>query len=75
MPDVPITGRDCGDEQPDAELGREEAWRMSSLLDLGFTNADASELAGYPTVSLAEARTLIGLGCPHALARRILLPV
>ncbi len=47
-------------------------WRRSQLLALGFSPSDASALMKAP-VELAEARRLLAAGCPHDVARRILL--
>ena len=54
------------------EPTRVQRWRRSQLLALGFSPNDASALTKAP-VDLGEARRLVAAGCPHAVARRILL--
>lgn len=66
---------------PDDELdelgpGDEEIavlnWRVQSLRLLGFDEGLAIQLAVEFPVDLGEARKLIGAGCSHELAARIL---
>jgi hypothetical protein len=47
-------------------------WRRSQFIALGFSASDASALTKAP-VDLAEVRRLVGAGCPHEVARRIVL--
>jgi hypothetical protein len=54
------------------EATRVRRWRRSQLLALGFSPTDASELTKAP-VDLGEVRRLVAAGCPHDVARRILL--
>jgi hypothetical protein len=54
------------------EQARVKRWRRSQLIALGFSPNDASALTRAP-VDLAEARRLVAAGCPHEVARRILL--
>ena len=46
-------------------------WRLEQLGGLGFALEDAAQLA-MGNADLAQARKLIGAGCPHAVALRIL---
>lgn len=63
---------------PDEELGPSDEetsilrWRISQLRGLGFQEDDAISLACDFHVDLGESRQLIGAGCPHDLAARIL---
>ena len=54
------------------EATRVRRWRRSQLIALGFTASDASALTKAP-VDLGEVRRLVAAGCPHEIARRILL--
>jgi hypothetical protein len=47
-------------------------WRAEQFRELGFTEAQASELAASPA-DLGQARYLRGSGCPSRLALEILL--
>ena len=47
-------------------------WRRSQFIALGFSANDASALTKAP-VDLAEVRRLVTAGCPHDVARRIVL--
>ncbi len=55
-----------------AEDTRVRRWRKSQLIALGFSASDANALTRAP-VDLGEARKLVASGCPHEIARRILL--
>jgi len=54
------------------EATRIRRWRRSQLIALGFSASAASELTKAP-VDLGEVRRLVAAGCPHDVARRILL--
>jgi hypothetical protein len=54
------------------EETRVRRWRRSQFIALGFSANDASALTKAP-VDLAEVRRLVAAGCPHDVARRILL--
>ena len=54
------------------EQARVRRWRRSQFLALGFTASDASTLTKAP-VDLGEVRRLVAAGCPHDVARRIVL--
>lgn len=54
------------------EVTRVRRWRRAQLMALGFSARDASALT-KATVDLSEARRLVEAGCPHEVARRILL--
>jgi hypothetical protein len=47
-------------------------WRAEQFRQLGFNEAQASELAASPA-DLGQARYLLGSGCPPRLALEILL--
>ena len=51
---------------------RVRRWRRSQFIALGFNASDASALTKAP-VDLAEVRRLVAAGCPHDVARRIVL--
>lgn len=56
-------------------LGEEDdvfRWRAEQFRELGFDEAQASELAAS-TADLGQARYLLGSGCPSPLALEILL--
>jgi len=59
------------------ELSGEELkvriWRFEQLVAHGFARADAVALADDTRVELAAVRSLVGRGCPPALAVRILV--
>jgi hypothetical protein len=59
------------DEQ-DPEAGRVARWRLEQFEALGFDPDDASMLA-VSDADLQGARTLLGAGCSHRLALKILL--
>lgn len=61
------------DDEPEQEWARVEAWELARFISLGFRDRDASELAALG-VSWHDAAPLIRDGCPHKLARRLLLP-
>jgi hypothetical protein len=54
------------------EQARVRRWRRSQFLALGFTASDATVLTKAP-VDLGEVRRLVAAGCPHDVARRIVL--
>ena len=54
------------------EETRVRRWRRSQFIALGFSANDASALTKAP-VDLAEVRRLVAAGCPHDVARRIVL--
>ena len=54
------------------EETRVRRWRRSQFIALGFSASDASALTKAP-VDLAEVRRLVAAGCPHEVARRIVL--
>jgi hypothetical protein len=54
------------------EETRVRRWRRSQFMALGFSASDASVLTKAP-VDLAEVRRLVAAGCPHDVARRIVL--
>jgi hypothetical protein len=54
------------------EAAKVRRWRKSQLIALGFSASDANALTKAP-VDLGEARKLVASGCPHDVARRILL--
>ena len=54
------------------EEHRVRRWRLDQFVGLGFTQAVAAMLTTSP-VDLAAARKLVGAGCPHETAARILL--
>ena len=54
------------------EETRVRRWRRSQFIALGFNASDASALTKAP-VDLAEVRRLVAAGCPHEVARRIVL--
>lgn len=55
------------------EEERVEAWRAHVLVDAGFPNALALELAARVDVDLHQAVDLVTHGCPAETAGRILL--
>jgi hypothetical protein len=55
-----------------SEAARVRRWRKSQLIALGFSAKDAAVLTRSP-VDLGDARRLVASGCPHDVARRILL--
>jgi len=55
----------------DVEADRVSAWRYQQFLALGFDGEQAWTLAGSDA-DLHASRTLIGVGCSHHLAMRIL---
>ena len=57
--------------RPADEADRVSHWRYSQFLLLGFDEGQAWELAGSDA-DLHASRTLIGVGCSHGLAMRIL---
>jgi hypothetical protein len=50
------------------------AWRLCRLLESGFPEDLAQELAAAPRVDLHALLELVDRGCPPALAARILAP-
>ena len=50
-------------------------WRRRRLLVAGFDEPLATQLATDADVDLHELLTLLDLGCPPALAARILAPI
>ncbi len=54
------------------EETRVRRWRRSQFLALGFSASDASTLTKAP-VDLGDVRRLVAAGCPHEVARRIVL--
>ena len=54
------------------EAAKVRRWRKSQLIGLGLSASDANALTKAP-VDLGEARKLVASGCPHDVARRILL--
>ena len=50
-----------------------EAWRAEQLEMAGYGAREAAELACRHDVDLHVAVNLVGHGCPHELALRILL--
>jgi hypothetical protein len=50
-------------------------WRLCWLLDAGFDREVAEVLAATPTVDLHALLELVDVGCPPALAARILSPL
>ena len=55
----------------DLEADRVTHWRYEQFLGLGFDDEQAWTLAGSDA-DLHASRTLIGVGCSHHLAMRIL---
>ena len=55
-----------------AEADRVSEWRYEQFRQLGFDEAQASELA-VSGADLHAGRTLVAIGCSHHLAMRILL--
>jgi hypothetical protein len=47
-------------------------WRRHILIRAGYSDEDALELAPRPHVDLHVAVSLVGEGCPHKTAVRIL---
>jgi hypothetical protein len=54
------------------EQARVRRWRKSQFIALGFSATDAVALTKAP-VDLSEVRKLVAAGCPHDVARRIVL--
>ncbi|HSE81361.1 MAG TPA: hypothetical protein VLA87_06645 [Gaiellaceae bacterium] len=54
------------------EAARVRRWRKSQFIALGFSQRDANALTKAP-VDLGEVRRLVAAGCPHEIARRIVL--
>jgi hypothetical protein len=54
------------------EAARVRRWRKSQFIAMGFSTRDANVLTRAP-VDLAEVRRLVEAGCPHDVARRIVL--
>jgi hypothetical protein len=54
------------------EAARVRRWRKSQFIALGFSPSDANALTKAP-VDLGEVRRLVAAGCPHEIARRIVL--
>ena len=50
-----------------------EAWRAEQLEMAGYGAREAAELACRHDIDLHVAVNLVGQGCPHELALRILL--
>jgi hypothetical protein len=50
------------------------AWRRARLLEAGFDEAFAAELALDPRYDLHAVLELVDRGCPPSLARRIMAP-
>ena len=48
-------------------------WRFEQLIVAGFSAGDAAILASHVEVDLHRASDLVGRGCPHETALRILL--
>ena len=62
------------DEPDQADTAdRTRVWRLDQFIDLGFDVVPASLMADDSGVDLAQARTLVALGCPLDTASRILL--
>jgi hypothetical protein len=59
--------------QEETEIERIEQWRAQELCRAGFGPIDAHRIAARHDVDLHTAIELIGRGCPHELALRILL--
>jgi hypothetical protein len=56
-----------------AEILRVRRWRFEQLVEAGYAEQDASEIARNSAVDLERARRLVRcLGCPPELAARIL---
>ena len=55
------------------ELRRTRVWRLDQFTGLGFDSAHAALMADDAQIDLAQARRLVGLGCPLETAARILL--
>jgi len=54
------------------EPAKVRRWRKSQFIALGFSASDANALTKAP-VDLGEVRKLVASGCPHDVARRIVL--
>ena len=54
------------------EAARVRRWRKSQFIALGFSLTDANALTKAP-VDLGQVRKLVASGCPHDVARRIVL--
>jgi hypothetical protein len=54
------------------ETARVRRWRKSQFIALGFSPRDANALTKAP-VDLGQVRKLVASGCPHDVARRIVL--
>jgi hypothetical protein len=54
------------------EAARVRRWRKSQFIALGFSPSDANALTKAP-VDLGQVRKLVASGCPHDVARRIVL--
>ncbi len=48
-------------------------WRVSSLIDAGFSEQNATLIALRPEIDLHRAAGLLSRGCPQLTALRILL--
>jgi hypothetical protein len=59
--------------QGDTETDRVEGWRAEELERAGYSRRDAAQLAQRFDVDLHFAVELVGRGCPHELAMRILI--
>jgi hypothetical protein len=57
----------------ESELERLLCWRLRSLLEAGYSSADALILATHLEVDLEQARSLVRCGCQAKTAVRILL--
>lgn len=56
-----------------AEMARIEGWRLDQLVEAGYPNNLAEKLAANHGVDLHLAVEMVGQGCPHETAARILL--
>jgi hypothetical protein len=59
--------------QGETETERVEGWRAEELERAGYSRRDAAQLAQRFDVDLHFAVALVGRGCSHELAMRILL--
>jgi hypothetical protein len=66
---------DGGGRRAELQELRVHAWRRRRLLDAGFGDELADELAGNVRLDLHALLQLAERGCPPALAARILAPV
>jgi hypothetical protein len=62
----------CGADGPSVEV---ITWRLCWLLEAGFSQELAQQLAATPAVDVHALLQLVDRGCPAELAARILSPI